>query len=89
MPERLWQARSGTLVRVLFQGPAAEQAILSDTLQTFRVRANILHGKIEYINDTPLGVLLLELNGEKEEVERAIHYVAERTKGVEVIDRAA
>ncbi|WP_025039032.1 NIL domain-containing protein [Geobacillus sp. FW23] len=47
------------------------------------------HGKIEYINDTPLGVLLLELSGDEEEVERAIRYMAERTKGVEVIDRAA
>ncbi|MGZ0087226.1 methionine ABC transporter ATP-binding protein [Caldibacillus thermoamylovorans] len=89
VPERLLQARTGTLVRILFQGPAAEQAILSDTLQTFRVRGNILHGKIEYINDTPLGVLLLELSGDEEEVERAIRYMAERTKGVEVIDRAA
>lgn len=89
IPEHLLQKRTGTMVKILFKGESAEEAIVSDMLQTFKVKGNILHGKIEYIQNIPLGVFIMELTGERKEVERALDYISERTNGLEVIAHAA
>lgn len=85
LPEKLLARRSGTLVKILFRGPKAEEAVVSDVLQACKVKGNILHGKIEYIQDQPLGLFIMELAGEQSEVDKAISLLKERTSGVEVI----
>ncbi|HAK73903.1 MAG TPA: methionine ABC transporter ATP-binding protein, partial [Sporomusaceae bacterium] len=44
----------------------------------------ILHGKIEYITDLPLGVLLVNIDGADQVVEEAIRYIEARVDHVEV-----
>lgn len=85
IPEKLQEACTGTIVRLQFQGQKASEAIVSDTLQKFKVSANILHGKVEYIRDEPLGIFIMELNGDESEIEQALQYLEERMKRVEVI----
>ncbi|MFZ3576945.1 methionine ABC transporter ATP-binding protein [Virgibacillus sp. DJP39] len=85
LPEKLLAACEGTLVKLQFRGKLAEEAIVSDMLQGFQVSGNILHGKVEYIQDAPLGIFIMELNGSKDEVEKAIAYLENRVKQVEVI----
>lgn len=85
LPEQLLNRRSGTLVKILFRDSKAEEAVVSDVLQACKVKGNILHGKIEYIQDKPLGLFIMELAGEQSEVDKAIHLLKERTSGVEVI----
>jgi D-methionine transport system ATP-binding protein len=89
LPDHLLQKRTGTIVKIQFKGKIAEEAIVSDMLQTFKVKGNILHGKIEYIQEMPLGIFVMELIGEPEEIERAINYISQRTNGLEVIAHAA
>ncbi|EIJ78230.1 DL-methionine transporter ATP-binding subunit [Bacillus methanolicus PB1] len=89
LPENLLKDRRGKIVKVFFQGAIAEEAVISDALQKFYVKGNILHGKIEYIKDTPLGIFIMELTGDPDEVERAISYITERTQHLEVIRNAA
>jgi D-methionine transport system ATP-binding protein len=89
LPDHLLQKRTGTIVKIQFKGKIAEEAIVSDMLQAFKVKGNILHGKIEYIQEMPLGIFVMELTGEPEEIERAIHYISQRTNGLEVIAHAA
>lgn len=89
LPERLLEGRSGKIIKIFFQGAIAEQSVISDVFQKFKVRGNILHGKIEYIQDVPLGIFIMEVTGDIQEIDRAIDYIASRTKNLEVIHDAA
>jgi D-methionine transport system ATP-binding protein len=89
LPGHLLQKQTGTIVKIQFKGKTAEEAIVSDMLQAFKVKGNILHGKIEYIQEMPLGIFVMELTGEPEEIQRAIDYISQRTNGLEVIAHAA
>ncbi|WP_430790728.1 methionine ABC transporter ATP-binding protein [Virgibacillus flavescens] len=85
LPQKLLESCTGTLVKLQFRGRLAEEAIVSDMLQGFQVSGNILHGKVEYIQDAPLGIFIMELKGERVEVDQALAYLEERIKQVEVI----
>lgn len=88
LPERLIQQCKGMIVKIHFVAPQAEEAIITDVMTNFKVRANILHGKIEYIHDNPLGILILELNGAVSELRQALDYIKARTYRLEVIHHA-
>lgn len=85
LPDKLREACTGPIVRLQFQGEKATEAIVSDMLQKHHVSGNILHGKVEYIRDEPLGIFIMELNGEKSEIDKAIQYLEERMQRVEVV----
>ncbi|MBD8067401.1 methionine ABC transporter ATP-binding protein [Bacillus sp. PS06] len=85
LPDHLIENRKGTIIKIYFKGTIAEDSVVSDVLQTFKVRGNILHGKIEYIKETPLGIFIMELTGEQDEVKKAINYIQSRTENLEVI----
>ncbi|MFS0644348.1 methionine ABC transporter ATP-binding protein [Siminovitchia sp. 179-K 8D1 HS] len=85
LPERLLAARKGTIVQIIFQGDSAEEAVISETLRQFDVSANILHGQISYIQDRPLGTLIIEMTGNHAEVQQAIDYITKRTNLLEVL----
>jgi D-methionine transport system ATP-binding protein len=89
IPEQLLTGRKGTIIKILFKGSEAEEAVVSDMLKKYQVDGNILHGRIEYIQNIPLGMFVMELTGKPAEVEKAIQYINERTAGLEVIIHAA
>lgn len=88
LPEQLLTRCKGTVVKITFKGEVAQEAVVSDMLQHFQVKGNILHGKIEYIQETPLGIFIMELTGEDTEIKKAIQYIKDRTKNLEVIHHA-
>ncbi|WP_088101961.1 methionine ABC transporter ATP-binding protein [Halalkalibacter urbisdiaboli] len=88
LPKQLMDECSGVLIKLQFRGAVASESVVSDVLKSFNVTGNIMHGKIEYIKDVPLGIFIMELQGEAGEVQRAIDYLVERTHGVEVIEHA-
>lgn len=85
LPEATLALVKGTLVKVLFKGNIAGESVVSDTLKNFNIRGNFLHGSIEYIQDTPLGIFIMELTGDKQEIAKAIQYIEERNAEVEVL----
>jgi D-methionine transport system ATP-binding protein len=85
LPERLLEARTGSIVQITFRGDSAEDSIISETINRFSVIVNILHGQISYIQDRPLGVLIVEIKGEQSEIDRAIEYITIRTNRLEVL----
>ncbi|WP_409250817.1 methionine ABC transporter ATP-binding protein [Bacillus sp. SCS-153A] len=89
LPQRLLLSRQGKLIKIQFKGSIAEESVVSDVFQKYKVRGNILHGKIEYIQDVPLGIFIMELIGEASEVEAAIHYIRIKTQSLEVLQHAA
>lgn len=85
LPSHLIEESEGTIIKIQFEGQTAGESILSDTLQSYSVKGNILHGKIEYIQDIPLGILIIELNGDAAEIHSALAYIKNRTSSVEVL----
>ncbi|MEK4801601.1 methionine ABC transporter ATP-binding protein [Oceanobacillus sp. FSL K6-0118] len=85
LPAPVLEKVTGTLVKVIFKGEIAGESIISDMVQKFKVKGNFLHGSIDYIQDAPLGIFVMELNGEKDEVSKAVQYIENRSAHVEVI----
>lgn len=85
LPKRL-QRDGNRILKIIYSGSRAENAIISDTAKAFNVHLNILHGKIEYITNKPFGILLVQLDGSLENIRKAENYLKERTFGVEVIN---
>lgn len=85
VPEEILQKCTGYLVKIMFKGEVAGEGIISDTIQKYNVQGNFLHGLIEYIQEKPLGIFLMELRGADAEVQQALRYMAEQAVDVEVI----
>lgn len=86
LPTALIEQSQGRIVKIQFEGKLAGEAILSDLIKDFNVRANIIHGKIEYIQEIPLGILIIELTGKENEIHIAIDELRKRTSSVEVLN---
>jgi D-methionine transport system ATP-binding protein len=78
----------GTVVQLTFVGEAAEQPLISNVVRQFQIDANILQGKISQTHQGSYGVLFVHMDGEKEEVARAIDYIRKQQVAVEVITNA-
>ncbi|OOE07701.1 methionine ABC transporter ATP-binding protein [Fictibacillus arsenicus] len=89
LPEPLLKGRKGVVIKIHFKGAIAEEAVVSELFQNFKVKGNILHGKIEYIQETPLGIFIMELIGDEAEVKRAIAYIKDRIENLEVVKHVA
>ncbi len=85
LPERLLSEARGTLVKVIYRGAKSEEPVLSDTINRFKVSLNVLHGRIEYIDDRPLGILILEAIGDESEIASTLTYIRGRVAMAEVI----
>jgi len=84
LPPRILLDVKGSLIKVVYNGEKAEEPILSNAIRTFGVNINVLHGKIEYIDEKPLGVLLLNIDASSAQIEEIMGYLKERTASVEV-----
>ncbi|MEK4628882.1 MAG: methionine ABC transporter ATP-binding protein [Solibacillus sp.] len=85
IPPAILQDVQGEIIQIIFKGDIAGEGIISDMLQQFSIRGNFLHGTIEYIQDKPLGIFIMELLGEKQIVEDAKKYLLARGTVVEVL----
>lgn len=90
LPPRLTVDLRGTLLKILFLGDRAEHPVLSEATLRFGVSVNILHGKIEYINNRPIGLLIALLLDRSDapgpsRLGEAVDYVRNNTAQVEVL----
>ena len=85
IPKTILKDVRGQIVKILFKGNVAGEGVISDTMQRFEVKGNFLHGTIEYIQERPLGIFLMELQGEDSELAKARAYMTERGAIVEVV----
>ncbi len=63
------------LVRLGFEGRQAKQPVLSHMLKRYDVEANILSGGLDYLQETIVGHLFVELSGSSEEIEQALTFL--------------
>lgn len=63
------------LVRLGFEGRQAKQPVISQMIKRYDIEANILSGGLDYLQDTIIGHLFVELSGSSEEIERALAFL--------------
>jgi D-methionine transport system ATP-binding protein len=85
LPEKIFRDVKGALIKVVYRGEKAQEPVLSDTIRELGVGINVLHGKIEYIDDQPLGVLILNVIGDEEKINKTMAYLRTRTASVELV----
>lgn len=88
LPVRLLDNMRGALLKIMFVGDSAEQPVLSSAAVKYGVAVNILHGKIEYIGDRALGILVVAITapGNPAAVGDAIDHIRKHTACVEVLN---
>ena len=73
------------IVKLLFSGPSANEAYISYISTNYNIKASIIYGNIEVINEKPIGCLFVLLSGEEKNVLDAISYlVSENVKVTEI-----
>lgn len=78
-------SRDGDIVKLVYLGERAADSVLSDTAVEFGVKYNILHGKIEYIAEKPLGILYVNLIGSTEARKKTIKALFGKVERLEVL----
>ncbi|MBN6889114.1 D-methionine transport system ATP-binding protein [Cytobacillus horneckiae] len=79
---------NGQIVQLGFVGGSAEQPLITNLIRNHNVTVNVLQGKISQTQSGSYGTLFIHLDGEKEEVAKAIDFIHSQKVGVEVISHA-
>ena len=85
IPDGILGDIKGKLVKIIYRVSSALNPVLANAIRKYPGDINILHGRIEYIGDQPLGILLVNINGENNDVTNIIHYLKENMAATEVI----
>ena len=69
----------GEILKISYKGDESLKPVISAVSKNFNVSISIIHGKIDYIGGKPLGSLLVNIIGEKEEINKAKKYIKENS----------
>ncbi|EWY41189.1 methionine ABC transporter ATP-binding protein [Skermanella stibiiresistens SB22] len=78
-------AGGNAVLRITFKGAMANTPIISQLTRRFGLDLNILHGRIDHIQDAPFGVLVVEAVGAADAVQSAISFINANNLSVEVL----
>ncbi|SDH61524.1 D-methionine transport system ATP-binding protein [Alteribacillus persepolensis] len=82
----LKSSENGLVVKLMFLGEDAEQPVMTDLIRTCGVAVNILQGKVSKTRDGSYGTLFVQLQGNKEELDKAWQYLQEHRVEAEVLN---
>ena len=85
IPQAILDQCTGKVIKITFKGAVAGESVISDMIKKFDISGNFLHGSIEYIKDAPLGIFLMEISGEENEVDKALAYISSRVSDIEEV----
>ena len=83
IPKSVLNNNSNPFYQITYVGEKSYLPIISNTIKNYDVDISIIHGKIEYINDKPFGILIITIEGSKKE--EAINYLKENTSNFTLI----
>lgn len=74
---KILQESRGTrrIYKVVFLGETAGKPLLSEIAKTFNVHVNVLFGNITELQGTPFGNLIVEFQGDQQEIKKALNYI--------------
>lgn len=81
-------ADSDPVLRIVFTGAAAHDPIVAELVSRFQIEPNILHGRIDYVGDQPLGVLTLVARHAGARLPAVLSHLSSLGLHVEVIGHA-
>lgn len=84
IPEQFRKDVSGEIYKIVYLGTKASEPVLSTVSKKFNVDANIIHGKIEYIESKPVGILFVNFKGSDSDVKSALEVLRNSVYSVEV-----
>lgn len=73
---------AGRLFKLKFVGGNASEPIIDSLIRKYNVRVNILFANMSEIQNTTLGTLILQIQGEDKDIFRAVEFLG--TRGVEI-----
>ncbi len=73
------------IIELLFLGPKADAPVIVDVAKECAVSISILSGSIDHIQNDPFGIIAVEIDGSRAEIERAIAAFKQRVHKVEVL----
>tara|TARA_R110000868_G_scaffold8205_3_gene42642 strand:+ start:233107 stop:234135 length:1029 start_codon:yes stop_codon:yes gene_type:complete len=73
------------VLRIEFIGEAASEPIISQLVSKYNVHCNILQANIEIVQEQTFGVMVLEAQGEPDNVKSSIDYLKQQDIRVEVV----
>jgi D-methionine transport system ATP-binding protein len=76
------------VLRITFTGLSAHRPVVAELVERFRIRPNILHGRIDYIGGAPLGILTLVAEGIGSNLETVLSYLSSLGLHGEIIGHA-
>ena len=83
LPEGLDQAKHPNLWRIIFTGTSAKEPIIAHLIKKLNIDVNILQADIEYIQEKPLGVMLLSMEAAADQLQSAKQYLTDNKVMVE------
>ncbi|WP_404329768.1 methionine ABC transporter ATP-binding protein [Mesobacillus maritimus] len=75
----------GQVIQLTFVGEGAEQPLITNLIRQFPITVNILQGKISQTQNGSYGTLFIHLDGEEEDLQKALSYISSQGVGMEVI----
>jgi D-methionine transport system ATP-binding protein len=85
LPARVLADAKGPVLKITYRGGDAEKPVLSEATKELGAAFNILLGKIEYIDDRPLGILIVEASCAPESLPKVIAYLERRGVAAEIV----
>ncbi|SEM62602.1 D-methionine transport system ATP-binding protein [Mesobacillus persicus] len=82
----LSQYPHGQVIQLTFVGDGAEQPLMTNLIRQFPLTVNILQGKISQTQNGSYGTLFIHLDGDEEDIQKALAYISSQEVGVEVIN---
>lgn len=79
---------AGKVVQLTFVGDHAESPLITKLVRNFELEVNIVQGKISQTRSGSYGTLFIHLDGNEDEMLRAIEFLKAQQVGVEVITHA-
>lgn len=78
-------AESGTIIRIAYHGDVASQPIIGYLIQRYHININLLQGNIETIQDKIVGVMIVEIRGDRTSVNKSISFLERNGLHVEIL----
>jgi D-methionine transport system ATP-binding protein len=75
------------IIRLIFKGSGTKEPMISNALQQFAVKMNILQANIEFIHQHPMGMMLIELQGEHSARDACLQHLRDLGVSIEVLGK--
>jgi D-methionine transport system ATP-binding protein len=87
VPDELAIPADGQLFKLTYVGEKAFDPVIATVAQRYSISLSIVHGKIEYIDGKPFGILVVCLTGAPDARSQALIYLKENTSSVELLTK--